>query len=164
MPLEPDSTLISSGSYLVLSGFQVLLGSCLLIFSLLLSLLLRLQLERSMGIAALRMVVQLLLVGLVMDWIFSRQHPWLILLMAVVMASIAAASASSRPKRRYPGIYWNCLISILASSFLVTGLAGLDRNFPASTLVYTAIPDSVAGDGAGQHAQRHLPGPRPFSG
>ena len=70
MPLEPDSTLISSGSYLVLSGFQVLLGSCLLIFSLLLSLLLRLQLERSMGIAALRMVVQLLLVGLVMDWIF----------------------------------------------------------------------------------------------
>ena len=123
MPLEPDSTLISSGSYLVLSGFQVLLGSCLLIFSLLLSLLLRLQLERSMGIAALRMVVQLLLVGLVMDWIFSRQHPWLILLMAVVMASIAAASASSRPKRRYPGIYWNCLISILASSFLVTGLA-----------------------------------------
>ena len=43
MPLEPDSTLISSGSYLVLSGFQVLLGSCLLIFSLLLSLLLRLQ-------------------------------------------------------------------------------------------------------------------------
>ncbi len=107
MPLEPDSTLISSGSYLVLSGFQVLLGSCLLIFSLLLSLLLRLQLERSMGIAAVRMVVQLLLVGLVMDWIFSRQHPWLILLMAVVMASIAAASASSRPKRRYPGIYWN---------------------------------------------------------
>ena len=123
MPLEPDSTLISSGSYLVLSGFQVLLGSCLLIFSLLLSLLLRLQLERSMGIAAVRMVVQLLLVGLVMDWIFSRQHPWLILLMAVVMASIAAASASSRPKLRYPGIYWNCLISILASSFLVTGLA-----------------------------------------
>ena len=107
MPLEPDSTLISSGSYLVLSGFQVLLGSCLLIFSLLLSLLLRLQLERSMGIAAVRMVVQLLLVGLVMDWIFSRQHPWLILLMAVVMASIAAASASSRPKRRYPGLYWN---------------------------------------------------------
>ena len=49
MPLEPDSTLISSGSYLVLSGFQVLLGSCLLIFSLLLSLLLRLNLERSMG-------------------------------------------------------------------------------------------------------------------
>ena len=51
MPLEPDSTLISSGSYLVLSGFQVLLGSCLLIFSLLLSLLLRLQLERSMAVS-----------------------------------------------------------------------------------------------------------------
>ena len=31
------------------------------------------------GNCRVRMVVQLLLVGLVMDWIFSRQHPWLIL-------------------------------------------------------------------------------------
>ena len=48
--------------------------------------------------------------------------------------------------------------------FLSCHRAGINRNFPASTLVYTAIPDSIAGDGAGQHAQRHLPGPRPFSG
>ena len=59
MPLEPDSTLISSGNYLVLSGFQVLLGSCLLIFSLLLSLLLRLQLERTMGIAAVLSLIHI---------------------------------------------------------------------------------------------------------
>ena len=115
--------MLSSGSYLVLSGNQLVLGSGLFLFSLLLSLLLRLQLIRTMGIAAVRMVVQLLLVGLVLDWIFSRQDPGIILLMAILMASVAAASAARRPKRRFPGIYWNCLVSILASSFLVTGLA-----------------------------------------
>ena len=102
---------ISSGSYLVLSGFQVLPVPVYDLL-LLLSLLLRLQLERSMGIAALgwwRAVARI-----VMDWIFPAAS--MILLMAVVMASIAAASASSRPKRHIY-IYWNCLISILASSF-----------------------------------------------
>ena len=122
-PVESGAVMLSSGSYLVLSGNQLLLGSGLFLFSLLLSLLLRLQLIRTMGIAAVRMVVQLLLVGLVLDWIFSRQDPGIILLMAILMASVAAASAARRPKRRFPGIYWNCLVSILASSFLVTGLA-----------------------------------------
>jgi len=96
-PVESGAVMLSSGSYLVLSGNQLLLGSGLFLFSLLLSLLLRLQLIRTMGIAAVRMVVQLLLVGLVLDWIFSRQDPGIILLMAILMASVAAASAARRP-------------------------------------------------------------------
>ena len=96
-PFESGTAMLSSGSYLVLSGNQLLLGSGLFLFSLLLSLLLRLQLIRTMGIAAVRMVVQLLLVGLVLDWIFSRQDPGIILLMAILMASVAAASAALTP-------------------------------------------------------------------
>ena len=123
MPFLSEPLSVSGGDYLVLSGIQLIAGAVLLGFTLFLSLLLRLGLNRSLGIAALRMVAQLLLVGLVLDWIFSMENPWLILLMASVMACVAAWSAVGQTRRHFSGLYWNCLISILVSSFLVTGLA-----------------------------------------
>lgn len=137
-PLSSGGEVAAGSLYLMLSEYQMLFGSALLLVTLGLSLLLRLDLGKPLSIAAVRMVVQLLLVGLVLDWIFALNHPWLILLMAVAMAATAAGSAVGRTRRRFSGLYWNCLVSILGSSFLVTGLAltGIFRLDPWFTPQY----------------------------
>ncbi len=135
----PAGAEIALGSpYLVLTEIQLLLGAALLLVTLALSLQLKLGLGKTLSIASARMVVQLLLVGLVLDWIFALSQPLLILLMAVVMAATAAGSAVGRTKRRFAGLYWNCLVSLLGSSFLVTGLAltGIFRLDPWFTPQY----------------------------
>ena len=60
-----------SPDYLELSSFRVGLATLLILVNGAISLALRLGLHRMLGIAALRTVVQLLLVGLVLQWVFS---------------------------------------------------------------------------------------------
>ena len=78
------------------------------------------------------MVVQLLLVGTVLEWLFRQDNPSTVLLLALGMASIAGHAAVPRTRRRFAGIYMNSLISVMASSALVTGLAmaGIIRPHP----------------------------------
>jgi len=47
----------------------------------------------------------------------------------LVMTAIAGISAVNRTQRRFAGIYWHSLLSVLASSTLVTGFAmvGIQR-------------------------------------
>ena len=110
-------------TYIEIGYGQLALAALLILVNLALSAALRLALEKPLLIGALRMTVQLLLVGLVLEWIFSVRHPLIILAMAVVMATLAGVAAVNRTKRRFPGIYWNSLVSILTASFMVTGLA-----------------------------------------
>ncbi|OZC02384.1 ABC transporter permease [Rubricoccus marinus] len=103
-------------------GFgQLALGALLLAVNLGLSVALRLGLAKDLVIGAARMTVQLLLVGLVLDWVFASENAWLILGIATVMAALAGRAAVNRTVRRYPGILWNALVVILGASFLVTG-------------------------------------------
>ena len=69
------------------------------------------------------MAVQLILVGLVLEWIFQVRHPVIIVLMAVIMAGLAGVAAVQRTSYRFSGIYWNSLVTISASAFVVTGAA-----------------------------------------
>ncbi len=110
-------------AYIQIGYDQLALSALLIGVNLALSFLLRLALGKQLLIAALRMTVQLLLVGLVLEWIFSVRQPLPILAMALVMATLAGVAAVNRTKRRFPGIYWNSLVSILVASFVVTGLA-----------------------------------------
>ena len=109
--------------YVQIGYGQLGLASLLIVINLVLSFLLRLSLGRRLVVAALRMTVQLLLVGLVLEWIFSINRPLPILSMALAMAALAGIAAVNRTRRRFPGIYWNSLVSVLTASFLVTGLA-----------------------------------------
>lgn len=110
-------------SYIVISNFQLALASLLLLVNILLSAALRLGMGRDLLIAALRMTVQLILIGLILEWIFQTRQPLIIILMAVIMASLAGIAAVNRTSRRFPGIFWNSLITIGTSAFLVTGAA-----------------------------------------
>lgn len=100
--------------------FELVLAAGLLLINVVLSVTLRLGLARSLLVAATRMVIQLALVGLVLDWIFRARDPLAILAMATVMAALASIAAVRRTRRRFPGVYWNSLVTITASSFVVT--------------------------------------------
>lgn len=62
----------------------------------------QLGLERQMGIATLRTILQLLLVGYFLALAFSLQNVWLILAIVLVMTSIAAVVARNRISRKIP--------------------------------------------------------------
>lgn len=70
-----------------------------------LSILLSLRLERALAVAALRMVVQLSLVGLVLNRLFALESPWLTLAAVLVMVLFAGREAMARQERRLVG-WW----------------------------------------------------------
>ena len=112
-----------SASYLELSYGQVALAALLILINGAISVALRLGLHRKLALAAVRTVVQLLLVGLVLQWVFALRRWYLVLALMLVMALIAGISAVRRTDRRYPGIWTDSLISIWASSWIITGIA-----------------------------------------
>ncbi|MEO0534017.1 MAG: iron export ABC transporter permease subunit FetB [Cyanobacteria bacterium P01_A01_bin.123] len=109
--------------YLDISYSQLVLAALLIIANLGISIAFRLGLTQSLIIASLRMVVQLLLIGFVLEWLFSQQNPWLIVAIGLLMAGVAGQSAVGRTKRRFAGMYWNSVLSVLVAAAIVTGLA-----------------------------------------
>ncbi|MFB2772356.1 ABC transporter permease [Pelatocladus sp. BLCC-F211] len=109
-------------NYIQISYGQLALATLFIVVNIGLSFSLRLGLERSLGIASLRMVIQLLLVGYILQWVFTLSNPILIIVLALGMTCIAGVSSVNRTRRRFPSIYWNNFISLLSGSFLVTGI------------------------------------------
>ena len=109
--------------YLSISYLQLGFSALLILINLVLSLVLKLGLEKSLMIASVRMIVQLLLIGYVLQWLFTLSNPWLVIAIALLMAGVAGMSAVNRTSRRFPGIYWRSLLSVLVASFLITNLS-----------------------------------------
>jgi putative ABC transport system permease protein len=97
---------------LVLAGSLILINGAV-------SVAFRLGLERTLLVSCIRMVVQLLLVGLVLKVIFDAGSPWITLLAGVVMTAIAGIEATARQKRPFAG--WR-VHGLGASLLLLTGL------------------------------------------
>lgn len=102
--------------------WQVALAAGLMLLSVGLSAWLKLGLGRDILIAGVRMTAQLLLVGLILDWVFRLNAPLPILAIGLIMTLLAAQAASSRPRKRYPGLLLDSFLSVFVSSFLLTGL------------------------------------------
>ena len=119
-------------AYLPIGFWQLALAAMLIAVNLGLSLALRLGLTRSLLVASVRMSVQLLLIGLVLEWVFALDEPLPIIGIALLMSGLAGVSAVQRTKRRFAGVYWDSLVSVLGAAFLVTGfaLAGVLRVQP----------------------------------
>ncbi len=114
-----------NAAYVDISLGQLALASALLLVALGLSVALKLGLTRGLAVAATRMVVQLLLVGLVLEWVFSTENPAIVVSLAVGMALLAGHAAVRRTSRRFAGIWLDALVSVLGASFVVTGAAVL---------------------------------------
>ena len=108
-----------------ISLWQLALASGLLLVAIGLSVALKLGLTTGLAVAATRMVVQLFLVGLVLEWVFSTESWPLVVTLAVGMALLAGHAAVRRTAQRFRGIYLDALVSVLGASFIVTGAAVL---------------------------------------
>jgi putative ABC transport system permease protein len=109
--------------YIELSYWQVGLAALLILINGAISVALRLGLERQLLIAAARTTVQLLLIGLVLQWVFAASHWYIVLAMMVVITLTAGVAAVRRTKHRYPGIWLNSIVSVWASSWTVAAIA-----------------------------------------
>lgn len=109
--------------YTEVTYWQVALASLLIIISGAISVVLGLRMEKSLFIASLRTVVQLILVGLVLEWVFRLDRWYIVLGLGSLMTLIAGLTAADRNNRRYPGIWLNTVVSVWASAWIVTAFA-----------------------------------------
>lgn len=94
-------------------------AALLLLVNGVLSVALALRLERPLAVAALRMVVQLTLVGVVLKQLFAMQSPWLTLGVATVMVGFAGHEIMGRQERRLLG-GWTYGLGTGAMAFAAT--------------------------------------------
>lgn len=122
----------AAATYLELSYGRVAIAASLILINALLSLTLRLGLERRLLIAATRTIVQLLLVGLVLESVFALSHWAAVLGVTVVMMLAAGSAAISNVSRRYPGIWLDGMLAmgLAAWSMGAIGLTAIVRPEP----------------------------------
>jgi putative ABC transport system permease protein len=106
-------------TFISLSVLDVALAASLLAVNASLSLVLRLGLAKQMGIAAARMVVQLVLMGLLLKVLFERASPVLTAVTALVMILFAGREVMARQKRRLVG-WWSYGLGTTALLFAGT--------------------------------------------
>jgi putative ABC transport system permease protein len=106
-----------------LSYDQVGLAASLILINGLISALLGLGLGRRLFLAAACTVVQLLLIGYVLEWVFRVDRWYVVIALMLAMTLIAGVAATQRTHIRYPGIWGRGIVSIWASSWLIAGLA-----------------------------------------
>lgn len=121
-----------NADYINLDNWQLAFAAVLIVLNIAISAWLRLGLARSLLVASLRMVVQLLLVGFILESVFALTTPLPVIGIGVAMAALASVDAVRRTHRRFPGIYWNSLLSTLGAAFVITGaaLTGIINVYP----------------------------------
>nr|WP_315593136.1 iron export ABC transporter permease subunit FetB [uncultured Cupriavidus sp.] len=100
---------------ILLTTSDLVLASLLIVAGAGLSLAMSLGVHRTLLIAALRMVIQLLLVGLILRAVFAIASPWLTLGLVVAMIFAAAREAGSRQERRLDG-RWQFVVGLATVS------------------------------------------------
>jgi putative ABC transport system permease protein len=96
------------------------------------SIALRLGLERRLLWASTRTVVQLLLIGYVLGWVFDLSNVWVILAVSLLMIGAAGHAAVQRSSRTYP--------TILGRSFGTLVLCGLITTVTVTGVIIGAKP------------------------
>ena len=92
-------------TYIPLAYGDLILPALLVVMDAVLSLVLQLKLEKQLVVATARMVVQLVLVGYVLTFLFAAVSPIWTALAAFVMVLFASREIVARQKRRLPGIW-----------------------------------------------------------
>lgn len=99
-----------------LTPLDLALAAALLLINGALSIRLKLGVTRSLAVAATRMVVQLLLVGLILRYLFELKSPWLTLGVVVIMIGFAGYEIMSRQDRKLTGL-WSYGIGVSTMTF-----------------------------------------------
>lgn len=112
-------------SYIALSYFDLVLASLFIFLNAAFSLMLQLGLQRQLLLAAFRMVVQLMMVGLVLKTVFTLASPGVTLLVAAIMVAFAGREIGARQERKLLGLWGHGIGSgaMLAAGAIVTVFA-----------------------------------------
>ncbi len=108
--------------YQNLSLLDIAIAAALIVVNGVLSVALKLDLERKLAWAAVRTVVQLLAIGYVLGWVFQFARWYVVLPLMALMTLIAGLSASNRGRRTYAGQRVDSVVSIWVSSWLVAAV------------------------------------------
>jgi len=103
-----------------LGAGDLILAAALVLVAGAVSLALKLGLERRLLVASLRSVLQLLLLGYLLRYIFALDSAWAVGALALLMVSVAAHAALGRVSRRYRGLVTAAFLSLVLSSILTT--------------------------------------------
>src|SRR5215472_11593425 len=95
----------SALTYIQLAYSDLILPALLVVMNGVLSLVLHLKLERQLAIATARMVVQLVLVGYVLTFLFAAVSPLWTAVAAIIMVLFASRETVVRQKRRLQGLW-----------------------------------------------------------
>lgn len=116
----------AASSVVPLSAWDLGIAAGLVLVAGIVSLSLGLRLERRLGLAAVRTIAQLLLIGYVLKAVFDISHPALVLLLMLCMVVAASRAAVQRSSRTIPGAMILAFITLVTSglitTFTVTGL------------------------------------------
>ena len=105
-----------------LGPLQLGIATFLIVAAGIVSLVLRLGVERRLAVAAVRTVIQLGLLGLILERIFAIRNPWLVVGLLLLMTVFAAREAVGRASRSYRGILADAWLTMAATCFLVGGI------------------------------------------
>jgi putative ABC transport system permease protein len=100
---------------------QLVIATVLVVAAGAVSMALRLGVERRLGIAALRTVIQLGLLGLILEQIFAVENPFLVVGLLLLMTVFAARESVTRASRGYRGILFDAWLTMAATCFVVGG-------------------------------------------
>lgn len=107
-----------------LQWYHVAIASCLILVNGFLSILLGLGLEKRLFISATRCVVQLTIMGLVLQHIFDAKNPVLVMLMALVLTTLGAYEAVYNVSKRRHVFMFPSVLGSMATSCLIIGTFG----------------------------------------
>jgi putative ABC transport system permease protein len=145
-------------SYIALSYWDLALASVLILIDAGLSIIFGLKIHRSLLVAAIRMAVQLTLVGLVLTVLLSLVSPLWTGLTVLAMILFAGQEVMQRQDRRLSG-WWSFGLGtgcMMMSSILVTALALLTAIRPDPW--YAPLCNTAARDDPGQLHDRNCSG------
>lgn len=107
-----------------LTWVNVAIASSFILINGLISLVLGLKLEKTLLIAAVRCLVQLTIMGYILEDVFKTRHPALVMFMAFVLIFLGAyETVYNKSKQTYKGMFMYVLISSGVST-LVIGIIG----------------------------------------
>jgi len=109
-----------SGGVISLGPVQLILAALLVVMAGAVSVAFRLGIGNRLAVAAVRTVVQLGLLGLVLERVFALDSPALVVVLVVIMTLFAAREAVARTGREYRGIRIDSWL-VMAGTCLVVG-------------------------------------------
>jgi putative ABC transport system permease protein len=105
-----------------IGALRLAIATLLVVAAGLVSIGLRLGVERRLAVAAARTVIQLGLIGVILERVFALESALLVVALILLMTLFAAREAVVRSSRRYPWIFADAWLAMAVSCLFVGGM------------------------------------------